>query len=34
MTLVLLIIGMILIFLPAYRHRRAAALAAGTAQGD
>ncbi|MGI9423216.1 MAG: tripartite tricarboxylate transporter permease [Hyphomicrobiaceae bacterium] len=34
MTLALLIIGLLLIFLPAYRRRRAAARAAGVAEGD
>ena len=34
MTLVLLLMGLILIFLPAYRRRRAAARAAGVAEGD
>ncbi len=34
MTLALLVIGMLLIFLPAYRRRRALALQKGVAQGD
>jgi hypothetical protein len=34
MTLALLVIGMALIFLPAYRRRRARALQKGVAQGD
>ncbi|MGI9523852.1 MAG: tripartite tricarboxylate transporter permease [Hyphomicrobiaceae bacterium] len=34
MTLVLLLLGLTLIFLPAYRRRRAAARAAGVAEGD
>ena len=34
MTLTLLIIGLVLIFLPAYRRRRAKALQKGVAQGD
>ncbi len=34
MTLGLLIVGMVLIFLPAYRRRRTAARAAGVAEGD
>jgi len=34
MTLILLIIGLLLIFMPAYRRRRARALQKGVAQGD
>jgi hypothetical protein len=34
MTLALLVIGLLLIFLPAYRRRRARALQKGVAQGD
>ena len=34
MTLTLLVIGLLLIFLPAYRRRRARALQKGVAQGD
>jgi len=34
MTLVLLVIGLLLIFMPAYRRRRARALQKGVAQGD
>ena len=34
MTLALLVIGATLIFLPAYRRRRARALQKGVAQGD
>ena len=34
MTLILLIIGLLLIFVPAYRKRRARALQQGVAQGD
>jgi putative tricarboxylic transport membrane protein len=34
MTLALLVIGLLLIFLPAYRRRRARALQQGVAQGD
>jgi len=34
MTLILLIVGLLLIFVPAYRKRRARALQKGVAQGD